>query len=47
MREPTPFVLASVLDGPLHGYAVIQRAEHLSRGHRIKAGGPAGEASPA
>ena len=30
MREPTYFVLASLLDGPLHGYAIIQRAEHLS-----------------
>jgi PadR family transcriptional regulator, regulatory protein PadR len=29
-REPTYFVLASLLDGPLHGYAIIQRAEHLS-----------------
>jgi len=33
MREPTNFVLASLLDGPLHGYAIIQRAEHLSGGH--------------
>ena len=32
MREPTYFVLASLLDGPLHGYAIIQRAEHLSEG---------------
>jgi PadR family transcriptional regulator, regulatory protein PadR len=32
MREPTYFVLASLLDGPLHGYAVIQGAEHLSGG---------------
>jgi len=32
MREPTYFVLASVLDGPLHGYAVIQRTEELSGG---------------
>jgi PadR family transcriptional regulator, regulatory protein PadR len=30
MREPTYFVLASLLDGPLHGYPNIQRAEHLS-----------------
>src|SRR5258706_548799 len=35
MREPTYFVLASLLDGPLHGYAIIQRAEQLSGG-RIK-----------
>jgi DNA-binding PadR family transcriptional regulator len=32
MREPTYFVLASLLDGPLHGYAIIKRAEGLSRG---------------
>jgi PadR family transcriptional regulator, regulatory protein PadR len=32
MREPTYFVLASLLDGPLHGYAIVQRAEHLSGG---------------
>jgi PadR family transcriptional regulator, regulatory protein PadR len=32
MREPTYFVLASLLDGPLHGYAIMQRAEHLSGG---------------
>jgi len=32
MREPTYFVLASLLDGPLHGYAIIQRTEQLSGG---------------
>src|SRR5579875_1900063 len=32
MREPTYFVLASLLDGPLHGYAIMQRAEELSGG---------------
>ena len=32
MREPTYFVLASLLDGPLHGYAIIQRAAELSNG---------------
>jgi PadR family transcriptional regulator, regulatory protein PadR len=32
MRERTYFVLASLLDGPLHGYVIIQRAEHLSCG---------------
>ncbi len=26
MREPTYFVLASLLDRPLHGYAIIKRA---------------------
>ncbi len=35
MREPTYFVLASLLDGPLHGYAIIKRAEQLSGG-RVK-----------
>ena len=32
MREPTYFVLASLLDGPLHGYAIIQRTVELSDG---------------
>jgi len=32
MREPTYFVLASLLQGPLHGYAIMKRAEELSRG---------------
>lgn len=32
MGEPTYFVLVSLLDGPLHGYAIIQRAEDLSGG---------------
>jgi DNA-binding PadR family transcriptional regulator len=32
MREPTYFVLASLLDRPLHGYAIIQRAVELSGG---------------
>jgi DNA-binding PadR family transcriptional regulator len=32
MREPTYFVLASLLQGPLHGYAIIKRAEELSGG---------------
>src|ERR1700728_1034391 len=35
MREPTYFLLASLLDGPLHGYAIIQRAAELSDG-RVK-----------
>jgi DNA-binding PadR family transcriptional regulator len=35
MREPTYFVLASLLDGPLHGYAIIQHTEQLSGG-RVK-----------
>jgi len=32
MREPTYFVLAALLAGPLHGYAIIKRAEELSSG---------------
>jgi len=32
MREPTYFVLAALLSGPLHGYAIIKRAEEMSNG---------------
>ena len=32
MREPTYFVLAALQDGPLHGYAIIKKAEDLSHG---------------
>jgi PadR family transcriptional regulator, regulatory protein PadR len=32
MREPTYFVLASLLAGPLHGYAIIKRSAELSDG---------------
>lgn len=32
MREPTYFVLAALLDRPLHGYAIIKRAEQMSHG---------------
>jgi DNA-binding PadR family transcriptional regulator len=32
MREPTYFILASLLDQPLHGYAIIQRTTELSAG---------------
>ncbi len=32
MREPTYFVLAALLPGPLHGYAIIKRAEDISDG---------------
>jgi DNA-binding PadR family transcriptional regulator len=32
MREPTYYVLASLLDGPLHGYAIMRRSEELSSG---------------
>jgi DNA-binding PadR family transcriptional regulator len=32
MREPTYFVLAALLAGPLHGYAIIKQAEAMSHG---------------
>jgi DNA-binding PadR family transcriptional regulator len=32
MREPTYFVLACLLEGPLHGYAIIKRTAQLSGG---------------
>jgi DNA-binding PadR family transcriptional regulator len=32
MREPTYFVLTSLLAGPLHGYGIIKRAAELSEG---------------
>jgi DNA-binding PadR family transcriptional regulator len=32
MREPTYFILASLQDEPLHGYAIITRAGELSQG---------------
>lgn len=35
MRPPTYYVLASLLDGPLHGYAIIQRTAELS-GNRVR-----------
>jgi DNA-binding PadR family transcriptional regulator len=35
MREPTYFVLAALLDGPLHGYAIIQRVAEMS-GNRVR-----------
>jgi len=39
MREPTYFTLAALLDGPLHGYGIIKRAEDLSnRRLRLTAG---------
>lgn len=31
-RTPSYFALASLIDGPLHGYAIIQRAQDLSGG---------------
>jgi DNA-binding PadR family transcriptional regulator len=32
MSEPTYFILAALLDGPLHGYAIIKHAEEQSGG---------------
>jgi DNA-binding PadR family transcriptional regulator len=32
MREPTFYVLAALLRGPLHGYAIMKRAEEMSGG---------------
>ncbi len=31
-RTPSYFALASLLDGPLHGYAIVRRAAELSDG---------------
>ncbi len=39
MREPTYYVMTALLDGPLHGYGIIKRAEELSSGRiRLAAG---------
>ncbi len=39
MREPTYFLLAALLDGPRHGYAIAQTAKALSGGRvRLTAG---------
>jgi PadR family transcriptional regulator PadR len=35
MREPTYFVLAALLDGPLHGYAII-KAAGVASGGRVR-----------
>ena len=32
LRQPTYFVLAALVAGPLHGYAIIKRAEEMSGG---------------
>lgn len=39
MRGPTYFVLVALWDGPLHGYAVIQRVAELSGGRVALAAG--------
>ncbi len=39
MREPTYFILAALLDGPAHGYGIVQQARELSDGRvRLTAG---------
>jgi DNA-binding PadR family transcriptional regulator len=39
MREPTLFILAALVDGPSHGYGIIQEADALSQGRvRLTAG---------
>lgn len=32
LRPPSYFALAALIDGPLHGYAIAQRARNLSGG---------------
>lgn len=32
LRPPSYFALASLIDGPLHGYAIVRRARELSDG---------------
>jgi DNA-binding PadR family transcriptional regulator len=39
LRPPSYFALAALIDGPLHGYAIAQRARELSGGRvRISTG---------
>ncbi|WP_203999484.1 PadR family transcriptional regulator [Micromonospora lutea] len=39
LREPSYFVLAALINGPLHGYAVIKRVTELSDGRVTLAAG--------
>jgi PadR family transcriptional regulator PadR len=32
LRPPSYFALAALIDGPLHGYGIVQRADELSGG---------------
>jgi len=32
LREPSYFILAALIDDPLHGYAILKRVEELSQG---------------
>ena len=39
LRESTYFILAALLDGPRHGYAIVKEVEQLSGGRvRLSAG---------
>ena len=39
ISEPSYFILAALLDGPLHGYGIIKQAAELSEGRvRLAAG---------
>lgn len=39
LRPPSYFALAALIDGPLHGYAIMQRASELSdRSVRVSTG---------
>ena len=39
LSPPSYFILAALLDGPLHGYGIIKQAAKLSDGHvRLTAG---------
>jgi PadR family transcriptional regulator PadR len=39
MREPTYYLLTTLLDGPLHGHGIIKRAKEISEGRvRLAAG---------
>src|SRR4029450_7359347 len=39
MREPTYYILAALLDGPMHGWAIIKHAAAASDGRVTLAGG--------
>jgi PadR family transcriptional regulator PadR len=39
MQEPTYYILASLIGGPLHGWAIVQEAAEISQGSvRLTAG---------
>lgn len=39
LHRPTYFILAALLEGPLHGYGIIKRVEELTGGElRLRAG---------